>query len=45
MVETSVQKEEGFFQKVQVIQEQMGTLSAAIMETGSCQRGYEYIVR
>ena len=45
-VEVFFQKEEGFFQQLQVLrQEQMGPLSAASMEIGSYQRGYEYIVR
>ncbi|CAH1797711.1 unnamed protein product [Owenia fusiformis] len=38
--------EEGFLQQLQIVRsELMGPLSAASMEKGSYQRGYEYIVR
>ena len=39
-------RENEFFKQLQLIrQDQMGPLSAASMEKGSYQRGYEYIVR
>ena len=39
-------KDSDFFHQLQLIrQDQMGPLSAASMEKGSYQRGYEYIVR